>query len=163
MQTKDAIKYSLGMGDMITQAYLGDMTDDELMQRAVPGINHICWQLGHLIQAEHQMVEMVCPNSMPKLPEGFAEQHSKEASSSDDPSKFLKKADYLKLAAEQRAGTITALDALSDAELDKPAPERLHEICKTVGEIFAMQGQHWTMHTGQWAVLRRKLGRPPLF
>ncbi|MEX0728687.1 MAG: DinB family protein [Planctomycetaceae bacterium] len=163
MHAKDAIKYSLGMGDTITQAYLGDLTDGDLMLRAVPGINHVAWQLGHLIQAEHDMIEMVCPSSMPKLPDGFAAQHSKEASSSDDPAKFLKKTDYLKLAAEQRAGTVKALESLSDADLDKPAPERLHAIAKTVGEVFAMQGQHWTMHNGQWAVLRRKLGHPPLF
>jgi hypothetical protein len=29
--------------------------------------------------------------------------------------------------------------------------------------VFSMQGSHWMMHAGQWAVLRRKLGRPPLF
>jgi len=23
--------------------------------------------------------------------------------------------------------------------------------------------QHWLMHAGQWAVVRRKLGKPPLF
>ncbi|MFN0195606.1 MAG: DinB family protein [Planctomycetaceae bacterium] len=163
MNSKDAIKYAIGMGDMITQAYLGDMTDAELMQRPVPGINHVFWQLGHLIHSENQMIEAVCPNSMPKLPEGFGVQHSKESSSSDDPAKFLKKGDYLKLMAEQRAGTLKALDSLSDADLSQPSPERMQGYAKTVGEVFAMQGMHWTMHTGQWAVLRRKLGRPPLF
>jgi hypothetical protein len=32
-----------------------------------------------------------------------------------------------------------------------------------VAGIFLMQGTHWTMHAGQWAVIRRKLGRAPLF
>jgi hypothetical protein len=32
-----------------------------------------------------------------------------------------------------------------------------------VGDVFSMQGGHLLMHAGQWAVVRRKLGRKPLF
>ena len=48
-------------------------------------------------------------------------------------------------------------------DLDAPAPESLKQIAANVGGIFSMQPTHWTMHAGQWAVVRRKLGRPPLF
>ena len=64
---------------------------------------------------------------------------------------------------KQRAGTLAALATVTDAELDQPSPEPLRGFLKTVGDVFSMQGNHWTMHAGQWAVLRRKLGRPPLF
>ena len=29
--------------------------------------------------------------------------------------------------------------------------------------MLALAGTHWLMHAGQWAVVRRQLGRPPLF
>lgn len=163
MNTRDALKLSFPQADMITQGYLGDLTDEDLMVRAVEGINHLAWQLGHLISSEHWMIEQVCPGSMPPLPEGFAEKHKKETATSDDPAAFLKKDEYLKAYAEQRAGTLKALDSLSDDDLDKEGPESMKRICPTVGATFSMQPVHWLMHAGQWAVLRRKLGRPPLF
>ena len=67
------------------------------------------------------MLEMVKPNSMPPLPAGFKEKHSKETAKSDDPKAFLTKAEYLDLYKKQRAATMKVLDGMSDADLDKPA------------------------------------------
>ena len=163
MNAREALKASFPQAEMICGAYLGDLTDDELFARPVPGVNHIAWQMGHLIASEHGMVEQVCPGSMPPLPEGFKEQHSKEASVNDDPAAFCTKEEYLRLAAEQREATLNALDSLSDDDLDKPAPEQLQRIAPTVAGVFSMQPVHWLMHAGQWVVTRRKLGREPMF
>jgi hypothetical protein len=32
-----------------------------------------------------------------------------------------------------------------------------------VGSVFALQGDHVLMHTGQFSVVRRKLGKPVVF
>ena len=29
--------------------------------------------------------------------------------------------------------------------------------------MFSLFGSHWLMHCGQWAVVRRELGRKPIF
>lgn len=163
MNAREALKASFPQAEMICNAYLGDLTDEELLARPVPGVNHIAWQMGHLIAAENGMIEQVCPGSMPALPEGFKQKHSKETAGSDDPSAFCTKDEYMKLAAEQRAATLKALDSLSDEDLDKPAPESLQRLGPNVAGIFSMQPVHWLMHAGQWAVTRRKLGRPALF
>ncbi len=163
MNAREAIKTSMDTPQMIAMAYLGDLSDEELLVRPVEGANHIAWQLGHLIASEHQLIEAVCPGTMPALPEGFAEKYSKETASSDDPADFHTKEELLGAHEQQRAGTIAALENLSDEDLEKPAPEQLQRIAKNVAGIFLMQPTHWTMHSGQWAVIRRKLGRPPLF
>jgi hypothetical protein len=163
MNARQAIKESLGMPDFIVKGYLGDLTDSDLLVRPVPGINHIAWQLGHLIASERQMVDNTVPGVMPALPEGFAEKHSKETAGSDDPKAVLKKDEYLKRYEQVRAGTVAALEKLTDADLDKPGPEAMRSYCPTVASVFNMQSTHWMMHAGQWAVTRRKLGRPPLF
>ena len=106
------------------------------------------------------MTEKVAPGSMPPLPAGFAEKYTKDTAPSDDAAKFLKKADLLKVFEEQRAASLKALDKLSDVDLDKSTGV---EYAKTVGEMFSMHGTHWVMHAGQWAVVRRQLGRKPLF
>ena len=163
MQAREAIRSSIEMSGSISQMYLGDLSDADLVLRPVPGMNHIAWQLGHLIQSEHEMVEKTVPGSMPALPAGFAEKHTKETASSDDPKAFCTKQQYLDLMQAQRAGTIAALSKLSDADLDRDAPEEFREYAKRVGDVFVTQGVHWMMHAGQWVVVRRKLGRPAMF
>lgn len=163
MNAKDTMRRSIVSTDMIIDAYLNDLTDAELLVRPVPGANHIAWQLGHLINSEHQLIEAVMPGSMPPLPAGWAEKYSKETAKSDDPKAFHTKAEYLKLMKEQRAGTLAALEKIKEQELEQPAPESFRQYCPTVADVFMLQGPHYLMHAGQWAVTRRKIGRPPLF
>lgn len=163
MNSREALKSSMEGSEFVANAYLADLSDAELLTRPLPDCNHIAWQLGHLIHAEHQIIDGVRPGSMPKLPEGFAERHAKEKAQSDNAADFLSKDEYLKLAKEQRAGTLALLETISDTDLDQPSPEPFRSFAPTVGALFTMQGTHWMMHAGQWAVIRRKLGKPPLF
>jgi uncharacterized damage-inducible protein DinB len=151
------------MADMVVQMYLSDLADSDLLVRPIPGTNHIAWQLGHLIHSEHGFISELVPGSMPALPAGFAERHSSANSKLDSASAFLTKAEYLKLYAEQRAATLVALSKQTDADLDKPSPEKFKEYTKNVGDCFSLQGSHYMMHAGQWAIIRRKLGRKPMF
>lgn len=157
------IKSELQLPTSVVQGYLQDLSDEDLMRRPVQNANHIAWQLGHLIVAEHDLNNMVCPDSMPALPEGFAEKHSKETASSDNPGDFCTKDEYLKYMDEQRAGTLALLDRLSDEELQVPAPEHLKMFGGTVGAVIAGQSAHWMMHAGQWVIVRRQLGKEALF
>jgi hypothetical protein len=163
MNARDAIKASYTMPDSICRGYLSDLTDEQLMVRPVPGTNHIAWQLGHLLSAEHMFIEGICPGVMPPLPAGFAEKHNKAAAASDDPKAFCTKNEYLTVYDQVRAGSLKAIDKLTDADLEKPGPENFRSFCPTVASVLMMQPTHWMMHAGQWAVVRRKLGKPPMF
>lgn len=163
MDAKTAIKSSIDTGNMVSAAYLEDLTDEEMMHRPHPDCNHIKWQMGHLIASENQMIEGVAPGSMPSLPAGFAEKYGKETAGSDDPGAFDTKAELMRLYQQQRAGTLAALEKIDNEQLSDAAPESMRAYAPTVGAAFAMQGGHWMMHAGQWAVIRRQLGRPPLF
>ena len=160
MNAHDGIKMSIDMGDMVSLSYLEDMTDAELMKRPCAGCNHINWQIGHLIVSENQMVEGVVPGSMPALPAGFAEKYTKEMATCDDAAKFAKKDELLRIQKEQRAATLAALAKTSEADLTKSTGL---DYAPTVAALFSLQGSHWLMHCGQWAVVRRQLGRKPLF
>src|SRR6059058_2703073 len=116
MNAKDAIKLSIDSGRMISLGYLEDLTDQELLHRPAKGANHINWQVGHLIQSENEMINIVVPGAMPPLPAGFAEKYTKDTASSDNAAQFLKKAELLKIFEEQRAATLKALDKLGDAD-----------------------------------------------
>lgn len=157
------LKQSLELPEFVVRSYLEGLSDADLLVRPATGMNHIAWQLGHLIGSEHGHVETVFPGTMPSLRDGFREQHSKSTSRSDDPNDFLRKSDYLDLMAIQRAGTLTVLQSLSDEQLQEEAPEAIRYLGPTVACLFAGEASHWMMHAGQWAVVRRKLGHPPLF
>jgi uncharacterized damage-inducible protein DinB len=163
MNAHDAIKLNLGGRDMVAVPYIEDLTDEQLMMRPHPDCNHINWQLGHLIASDHQMVEGVSPGSMPPLPEGFADKYTKERAKSDNPDDFHAKEELVSLLKTQGAATLAALDKLSEADLDKPAPESMQSYAPTIGAAFSLMGTHWLMHAGQWVIVRRQLGKPPLY
>jgi hypothetical protein len=163
MNSAEAIRLVIDSGQMISLAYLGDLTDAEILHRPHPGCNHITWQMGHLIASEHQMIEGVVPGSMPDLPGGFAEKYTKETAALDDAAAFHSKQELMELFEQIRAATLAALAQISDDDLDKASPEEMHGYAPTVGAAFSLQGGHWLMHAGQWAVIRRQLGREPLF
>jgi DinB superfamily len=160
MSPKDALRLSIGMSDYIVNAYINDLDDADLLIRPVPGMNHIAWQLGHLIAAERRFSEMVKPDSCPPLPAGFEEAHSKETIAVDDPSKFHSRAEYQNLWKKQRGATLAVLEAVPESQLDKTDPEKYPEWAPTCAALLAMSGTHALMHCGQWVAVRRQLGKP---
>ncbi len=162
MTGKDVMKQVIEFCDQVTRYYVSDLSDADLLVRSVPGSNHIAWQLGHMISGQCQMLQQL-GYQPPALPPGFGEAHTKETSTSNDPAKFRKKAEYLKLMDVVKAAALAAVDATPDAKLDQPGPEAMREYAPTVASALTLQGLHWLMHSGQFVPIRRKLGKPPLF
>ena len=132
-----------------------------MFHRPTPECNHINWQMGHLINAEHQLLSKNVGAKMPPLPDGFAEKYGMDKTKVDDPSAFCSKAELVEIHKQQRAAALAALEATSEADLSKPTGL---DWAPTVGQVLnAATAIHWFMHIGQWAVIRRQLGRKPLF
>lgn len=163
MQAKDVIRATLDSSDRILKMYVGDLTDEEIVLEPAPGVNPVALQLGHLVSAERMFVEFCRPNSCPALPEGFADKHSLKTGDPKDRTRYTTKAEYLRLWDAQRAATKAALDALPDADLDKPSPERFASFAPTFGAMLNLAGGHALSHLGQFVPLRRKLGKPIAF
>jgi hypothetical protein len=163
MDGKQAILTSLAQADALVNGYLKDLTPAEMLSRACNGNNHIAWQLGHLIASEHYLVDKVAPGALRPLPPGFAERHKKPTAASDEATSFDTKEKYLELLKQVRGDTINVIEKMSPTDLDKPITSGVPPFCKTAGDVLVFLGTHWTMHAGQWAVTRRKLGRAPLF
>ncbi|MEQ9411547.1 MAG: DinB family protein [Fuerstiella sp.] len=160
MNTNAAIKQTYGFSRMVLNGYLGDLSDEDLMQRPGEGCNHIAWQLGHLISSECHLLNSAVPDAAPELPAGFADNHSKENAGSDDASQFCTKAEYEALFQKVQEATFAALDGLSDADLDQPGPEGMRDFCPTIGSLFILISTHVMMHVGQIVPVRRRLGKP---
>ena len=162
MDIKQAIAFNLSSSEYLVNGYLADLQSSDLLVRPTPGANHIAWQLGHLIAAERFLVERGLPGKMDALPDGFVDRHKKGTAASDNASDFMSKDEYLQLAKKVRANTLSIVDSLSPADFDNAASGG-PPFVKTVGDALLFISGHWLMHAGQWAVIRRKLGRAPLF
>lgn len=163
MNAKEALAFLLKSNRWLTQTYLSDLSDADLLVRPVPGANHIAWQLGHFIAAEATLFLPHVPGAKPPvLPPGFAEQHSKETAAAEPTAGFLTRQEYLSLADTVRGATLAALDGLTEADLDKDSGLGW-DLVPTVGSVFVTIANHELMHTGQFTVVRRRLGKPVLF
>src|SRR5688572_3301548 len=163
MQAKQVIREALAQAQATVALILDGLSDAEMLTRAVPGMNHPAWQLGHLIASEKWMVEQVKPNSMPPLPPEFEERYDPKNSQSQETTGWLDKATLLDLAALQRAGTLKVLEELPEAELERPGPEMLRGIAPTNSAMLLLIAAHWSNHSGQWTAVRRLLGKPIAF
>jgi hypothetical protein len=162
MNAKDAIHSALGSTQHMLEWYVSDLSDADLLVRPVPAANHIAWQLGHLINAEPFLVRTELPDAAyPELPAGFADQHSKDTANSD--TGFRPKAEYLEWSKTMRGATKAVLDGLADADLDRPSTGRMAKVAPRLADLFLLVANHTMMHTGQFTVVRRKLGKPVLF
>jgi len=162
MSLKNNIRWQIEQNHWITMAYVQDLADADFFLRPVPGMNHIAWQMGHLITSSKNMLGAL-GQPAPALPAGFEGAYSKETAASDDRSKFATKDVYLDLAAKTKEASLAALDAIPESKLDDPGPEPMREYAPTVASVLTMLGAHWLMHAGQFVAVRRKLGKAPLF
>jgi len=159
---KDVVRQAVEFGHVVAQAYIGDLNDKDLLVRSVPGTNHIAWQLGHIIISLQGMLAAL-GHKPPELPKNFEAAYTKETASSDDPSKFASKDEYVRLLDQMKAASLAAIDKTPDSALDQPGPEDMRAYAPTVSSVLLLLGNHILMHTGQWVPIRRKLGHPPLF
>jgi len=160
VDARQAIRTQLELSQFVCLGYLEDLSDGDLLLRPHPGANHINWQVGHLVGSEHNHISRFAPGQMPPLPDRLPELYSREAVQVDDPALLLPKAVLLDAFRQQRAATLRLLEAASDADLDLPTGV---PYAPTRGAMFAMQGSHWLMHSGQWVIVRRMLGKGAMF
>lgn len=161
MNAPQAIQAVAATSDMVFKSYVGDLSDSDLMNRPHPGCNHVAWQLGHLIAAECDLLNMLRAGTAPELPAGFAEKHSKDMTGDNNAANFLSKDEYVGLYDKVRAATRAALDSVTEAELDLPNPkEGFRQMFPTVGSMYVLLATHPMMHAGQIVPVRRELGKP---
>lgn len=159
MPAKEIIGQSLSSGDTILKKYVEDLSDADFHARGVAGMNTIAWQIGHLISVERKIMESIKPGSCPPLPEGFDDQHSKETTTIDDPSKFPTKADYMKAWDAQHAATKNVLAGYTEEQLAAESPNTFGGMCPTLGSLINFMGLHTIMHVGQFVPVRRNAGK----
>jgi uncharacterized damage-inducible protein DinB len=164
MQAKEVAKIALSSTQFLTQTYLADLSDADLLVRPVPNANTIAWQLSHLIHSEkHLLAEMLPGVKFPDLPPSITSLGSDKTGKAAPTGGYLTKAEYLDWFTKVRAATIAAVEKLSDADLDKPNSGPMAQFAPNLAAMLILIGNHTLMHAGQFTVIRRALNKPVLF
>ena len=162
MTAKELILRALEASREQFKMFLSDLSDADLLVRPVPGANHIAWQFGHVLCSELRLIRAISSGAGPVLPAGFEDAHVKDRAGAD--TGFSNKATYLAVLETVRNATVAGVKALPDAELDKPNPGPTAKRWPLVADLCLLVAAfHPTIHTGQFSVVRRKLGKPVLF
>jgi hypothetical protein len=157
----DAIMFNLqaarGMLDVMTS----DLKGADWTHRITPSANCAAWLVGHLILTERRALVNIEYQDLPALPDDFEARFSRDngapaAAEFGDPTILVPLFD------KHRGLLIEAVKHFPieklDVALPKPGPR-----FKTYGEFLMFMGLHVTVHAGQISLIRRHLGRPPLF
>jgi hypothetical protein len=162
MQTvNDAIAHSLTQAQLLLNRYTADLTPTEYLHRPTVKANCVAWTIGHLILSERRALGALgAGGDLPPLPEGFEKRFSRDEGC-PQASEFGDVSVLLPLFNQHRQRLIDAVRRASPEQLNKPL-EKPHPMFANVGEMVLFMSSHSAMHAGQFTIIRRSLGRPPL-
>jgi hypothetical protein len=163
MKTVDFIRMGLEFGGTRVLELIDDVKDQPFTFPTPKGGNHPLWILGHLAWAEGFLLQVMLdrPNPLAHWKELFGPGSEPTA----DATRYPSFEEARKLFLEQRAKTLSLLNELTDADLDRPSkgcPPDFVPVLGTYGQCFLMLVLHPQMHRGQVTDARRALGRKPL-
>jgi hypothetical protein len=163
MQTTVFIRSLLESSKAWALRLIQDMEDSPLTQPTPHGGNHPLWILGHIVCSESDLLDVFILGKPNRFPE-WGGLFSMGSTPSTDASQYPSMEELLATFEAMRGATLSYLDTLSDADLDRPsnAPEQFQPFFGTIGACFGAMCSHVSFHTGQVSVARRAAGRTPL-
>jgi uncharacterized damage-inducible protein DinB len=162
MSLKERLKQQLTSARAISERILDDFhTPEEWLRQLHPGTNHALWFAGHMGQTDNFFVSLVDPkNAAPR--EGWGETFGMGSQPTGNPDDYPPVAEVLDYMRDRRQALLTALENLSEEELDTRTPKGTPEFLADYGMVFQAASWHEGMHTGQLTTVRRSLGHVPL-
>lgn len=154
---------TLARGTRMFEHHLADLSDADLLVRPVPGANHAAWQAAHVVHFTCMIARVVAPGIELPLTPAFEAAAARESAASDDPARFVPKAELIAVLRAAAEAIDNALARLVDADLGRPAPLEFQTFAPTLGQLILMVPLHLTLHLGQIQVIRRTLGKPNIF
>jgi hypothetical protein len=143
-----------------------DHTDPADWFRQPSDITHIAWQVGHLAVAEYRLALERIRGHFPRdellLPRSLKACFVRESVPSPEPADYPSPAELRTLLDNVHEQVLRELPDLADETLDEP-PTMPHPLFSTKLGSLLWCGQHEMLHAGQIGLLRRLLGKKPLW
>jgi len=141
---------------------LESMTDEQLMARSCPGMNHAVWIVGHTAWTEDYFMQKLAgrPGG---LPEGWDVLFGNGSEVSDDASAYPDRAELMRVLTDRRDALIGWLMTLDEPQLCRPTEGEMADMVPSFGQLAPFLSFHEGFHAGQLSAARRAVGIGRLF
>jgi uncharacterized damage-inducible protein DinB len=158
MKATELVGFALEGGRAVLEGFVRDIEGDALVASASgEGGSHTLWILGHLTLSESGILHGYMQGGASPLAD-WQPLFGRGSEPVADASKYPTKEALLKQFREVRGETMTYLATLSEADLDRETSAQRKDLFGTVGRCLGMMVIHQSYHTGQLAVIRKRLG-----
>jgi hypothetical protein len=158
----DQIRFARGY----TLQLIADVNPTEWFRMPAGGVTHVAWQLGHLAMAEYRLALERTRGRRPEddalIDEAFLKRFGRDSAPSPDARQYPSATEIRSVLDRVHEQTLRELPGLSEAALAEP-PAKPHKLANTKLASLLWCGQHEMLHAGQIGLLRRLLGRAPLW
>ena len=156
----DTIAHALTQSGMLLNRYTADLTPQEFLHRPAAKANCAAWTVGHLVLTDRGVLKRLNLIDLPALPDGFEKRFSRDEGCPQAES-FGDVSVLLPLFNQHRQRLIDAVKRATSQQLQTPL-DKPHPMFSNVGEQALFMAAHTAMHAGQFTIIRRSLGRPPI-
>jgi len=129
--------------------------------------SHVAWQVGHLAFAEARLVvERVGGRTEiggGALPAEFITLLARNSVPEPDPAKHPSPAEIRRLLDRVHEAALQTLRDTADSDLETLVPGTPHRFCRTKADYARWVSHHEFLHAGQIGLIRRMLGKDPVW
>jgi uncharacterized damage-inducible protein DinB len=154
----------------IARKYTAELLDAidpaDWFRQPTEGVTHVAWQVGHLAFAEYRLlldrVRGPRPEDEQLIPEAFLAHFGRDSVPNPDPARNPAPGEIRAVFERVHDQALRELQNLPEAELDATALKP-HRLFTTKAGALFWCARHEMLHAGQIGLLRRLLGRAPLW
>jgi uncharacterized damage-inducible protein DinB len=161
-----AVREQIVFARNYTTKLIDHVPAEEWFRQPAEGVSHVAWQLGHLAMAQYRLaLERIRgrrPGDEELISDAFLAHFGRESVPDPNASRNPSVAEIRAVFTRVHQAVLDELLDLRDATLDEPVLKS-HSLCKTKRESLLWCVSHEMMHAGQIGLLRRLLGRAPLW
>jgi uncharacterized damage-inducible protein DinB len=149
-----------------THYVLSGTSPDDWFRMPSEGVSHIAWQVGHLAFAQYSLglkrLRGTRPEDAHLVPPSFLEKFGRGSAPDPNPQAYPSPAEIRRIFDALHKQVLLEVSALDDAVFDEPLADP-HPRFATKGGALVWCAEHEMMHAGQIGLLRRLLGKSPLW
>lgn len=136
-------------------------TTEQWLHQVHPNANHALWFAGHMGVIDNFFLSIVAPEKARDEP-GFRDMFGMGSQPTGRAEAYPPVDDVLAYMRDRRQTLLSALEAMSDEDLNRPTPAGTPDFLSNFASVFETAVWHEGLHSGQVSLAHRALGNPPL-
>jgi hypothetical protein len=159
---KNCLQHGLASARKFSEGMLNNFhTPEQWLHQVHPQANHALWFAGHMGVTDNFFLSIVAPDKAREEP-GYREKFGMGSHPTPKASDYPPVEQVLSYMRDRRQTLLSALAAMSEADLSQPTPQGTPDFLSNMASVFETAIWHEGLHSGQVSMAHRALGNPPL-